>query len=70
MTAEDGDKLRFAFSDNGKDWRRIGTTLEGDFLTPWDRSVRIALFTGGAGEVPARFDYVRIVTRPAQDPAR
>jgi beta-xylosidase len=70
MTAEDGDKLRFAFSANGEDWREIGTTLEGDFLTLWDRSVRIALFTGGGGEVPARFDYVRIVTRPAQDPAR
>lgn len=70
MIAEHGDRLRFAFSANGKDWREIGTMLDGSFLAPWDRSVRIALFTGGAGEAPARFDSVRIVTRPAQDPAR
>lgn len=66
MTAEHGSKLRFAFSADGKDWRKIGTTLEGDFLTPWDRSVRIALFSGGGSEVPAGFDSVRIVTQPAR----
>ncbi len=34
--------------------------LEGDYLPPWDRAVRVALTAGGAPGASARFDWLRI----------
>lgn len=63
LTAKQGYVLQFAASADGKTWTNIGKKIEGSFLTPWDRSIRVALFTGGAGEVPARFSYAQIVSQ-------
>jgi beta-xylosidase len=61
MAVKNGQELRFFYSVNGSTWKGIGNRIEGRFLAPWDRSIRVALFTGGAGPVPARFSYIRIV---------
>jgi len=61
MTAKKGHELQFAYSPDGKTWTNVGAKLDGAFLTPWDRSIRVAIFTGGAGQNTAQFHYMRIV---------
>lgn len=59
MRVREGHFYRFGFSWNQNDWTRLGEELDGSYLPPWDRGVRIALTAGGA---PARFDWVRITS--------
>ncbi|MBI4658417.1 MAG: family 43 glycosylhydrolase [Verrucomicrobia bacterium] len=62
MRATTGRLFRFATSIEGRTWNDVGPTLdiEGDFLPPWDRGVRVALTAGGAENSPARFDWFRV----------
>ncbi|MDQ3819879.1 MAG: xylosidase, partial [Acidobacteriota bacterium] len=60
MTVRDGHLYRFAFSRNGRDWTNIGDELDGSYLPPWDRGVRIALAAGGTNSGAGRFDFLRI----------
>lgn len=60
MTARDGHFFKFAHSKNNKTWTDAGAELDGAFLPPWDRGVRVALYTGGAANASARFDFLRI----------
>jgi beta-xylosidase len=60
MTARDGHLYRFAVSDDGRTWHDVGEEMDGSFLPPWDRGVRVALVAGGARASAARFDSLRI----------
>lgn len=60
MTVRDGHLYRFAFSRNGRDWTNVGDELDGSYLPPWDRGVRVALAAGGASNATARFGFLRI----------
>jgi beta-xylosidase len=61
MTAREGHLYRFAVSDDGRTWKDVGEEMDGSFLPPWDRGVRVALVAGGARGVAAgRFGYLRI----------
>jgi xylan 1,4-beta-xylosidase len=60
MTARDGHLYRFAVSCDGRAWTDAGEEIEGDYLPPWDRGVRVALVAGGARGATARFDSLRI----------
>jgi beta-xylosidase len=57
MTARDGHRYRFAYSRDNRSWTSVGEELDGQYLPPWDRGVRVALTAGGA---PARFNWLRI----------
>ncbi|MFN2595869.1 MAG: xylosidase, partial [Pyrinomonadaceae bacterium] len=57
MTARDGHLYRFAISEDGRRWSDVGDEVDGSYLPPWDRGVRVALVSTGAG---ARFDWLRI----------
>jgi hypothetical protein len=58
MTAREGHLYRFAVSSNdGRSWQDVGAEIDGSYLPPWDRGVRVALVASGAG---ARFDWLRI----------
>ena len=57
MTAREGHLYRFAFSDDGRAWTDVGEEVDGAYLPPWDRGVRVALVAGGAA---ARFESLRI----------
>lgn len=56
MTARDGHLYRFAVSSDGRGWTNVGEELDGSYLPPWDRGVRVALTVGGAQGAAARFD--------------
>jgi beta-xylosidase len=60
MTAREGHLYRFAASANGQNWVELGGEVNGAFLPPWDRGVRVALVAGGANGTAARFDSLRI----------
>lgn len=60
MIASQGRRFQFAYSTDGREWRRLGEEAEGGYLPPWDRAVRVALCVGGRPGVEGRFDWVQI----------
>jgi xylan 1,4-beta-xylosidase len=60
MTADDGRRYRFAVSEDGNRWRTVGGEMDGEYLPPWDRGVRVALTSGGAAGASAKFEWLRI----------
>ncbi len=60
MTARDGHLFRFSALADGMKETEIGAEVDGAFLPPWDRGVRVALYTGGAANASARFGFLRI----------
>jgi beta-xylosidase len=56
MTAEGGERYRFAFSANGRAWTEVGGAVDGAYI----EGARVAL-TAGAGA--ARFDWVKITPK-------
>jgi beta-xylosidase len=60
MTADDGRRYRFAVSEDGNRWRNIGDEIDGEYLPPWDRAVRVALTSGGTAGAAGRFEWLRI----------
>ncbi len=57
MTVREGHLYRFAVSGDGRIWRDVGEEVDGSFLPPWDRGVRVALVATGG---PARFGFLRV----------
>jgi xylan 1,4-beta-xylosidase len=57
MTVREGHLYRFAVSGDGRGWKDVGDEIDGSFLPPWDRGVRVALVATGG---PARFGFLRI----------
>jgi hypothetical protein len=60
MTAREGHLYRFAASADGRSWQDIGGEVDGAYLPPWDRGVRVALVAGGERGATARFDSLRV----------
>jgi xylan 1,4-beta-xylosidase len=56
MTAHGGNRFRFAISRDGQRWQTIGDELDGSYLPPWDRGIRVALTASGI----SRFESLRI----------
>ncbi|MBA3761857.1 MAG: hypothetical protein H0X04_00750 [Chthoniobacterales bacterium] len=47
-------------SRDGRDWKEVGEEIDGGYLPPWDRGVRIALVAGGAKGASGRFGFLRV----------
>jgi beta-xylosidase len=60
MHAREGHFYRFSASANGTAWIDLGEEVDGAFLPPWDRGVRVALVAGGTRNAAGRFDSLRI----------
>jgi len=58
LVAKQGSQVAFFYSTDGKTWIGLGPAVDGTFLPPWDRSVRIALVAQGQGT--AYFDWFRL----------
>jgi xylan 1,4-beta-xylosidase len=56
MTVTDGSRFRFAFSQNGSDWKNCGNEIDVAYL----ESVRIALTAGGDDGGAAKFAWLRV----------
>jgi beta-xylosidase len=53
MKAEGGERYRFSFSTDGREWTEVGSAVDGAFI----EAARVALTAAGGA---ARFDWVRI----------
>ena len=64
VQAKDGKAYSFSWSADGQSWKELqpSNSLDGSFLPPWDRGVRIALVAKGAPEAAAVFDWFRVTT--------
>lgn len=60
MTATGGNTFQFASSVDGRRFTDIGASVDGKFLPPWDRGVRVALTTGGGRGATGAFNSLRI----------
>ena len=60
MTAREGHLYGFAVSDDGRTWTDVGGEVDGSYLPPWDRGVRVALVAGGSRGGGGRFGHFRI----------
>jgi beta-xylosidase len=56
MSATGGSQFRFAFSEDGQNWKLVGDEVNGSYLEP----VSIALTTGGASGAAAKFEWIRL----------
>jgi beta-xylosidase len=55
MTAEGGERYRFAFSANGREWTDVGGAVDAGYI----EGARVALTASGGA---ARFDWVKVET--------
>jgi xylan 1,4-beta-xylosidase len=62
VSAKNGHRFLFSTSGNDKDWQSAGSAidLEGEYLPPWDRGIRIALTSNGMRDNPAVFEYLKL----------
>jgi hypothetical protein len=60
MRAREGHLYRFSASADGRTWRDLGGEVDGKYLPPWDRGVRVALVAGGTRGAHGRFDSLRV----------
>ena len=61
LSTREGHLFQFAISGNSRNWTDVGPELNGDYLPPWDRGVRVALTAGNTAGAAARFNSLRIV---------
>lgn len=64
LIAADGFRFHFQASVDGVEWIPVGNDLIGRNLPPWDRSIRVALTSGGAKNAEVSFDELRIIPAP------
>jgi hypothetical protein len=62
LAASEGHRFRFAYSTDGRTWENAGSAidLEGNYLPPWDRGIRVALTVGGSEDAAGRFDSLSV----------
>lgn len=66
LACREGHKFTFSVSDDGKQWSAVApeTPLEGNYLPPWDRGVRVALTVGGDKDAAATFQSMKLRSTP------
>jgi beta-xylosidase len=61
LVARSGDKYQFSWSTDGQQWNQLGNEpVDGSYLPPWDRGVRIGLVAKGAPSGNAQFNWFRL----------
>ena len=65
MEVEDGERYNFSWSKNGENWETFEGTnaVEGAYLPPWDRAVRVGLISKGASGNESVFDDFQVTGR-------
>lgn len=66
LVARQGHQMTFYVSADGQDWAQVAseTPLEGSYLPPWDRGVRVALTVGGGEKASANFESFSLRSKP------
>jgi len=63
LTTQKGDQMQFDWSTNGQDWNALnkGQAVDGSYLPPWDRGVRVGLTAKGPAGGAVAFDRFTLV---------
>ena len=57
MEVANGKEITFLYSEDGKDFQMLNATrVDGSYLPPWDRSIRVGLLSKGAKGQKVTFD--------------
>ena len=60
LVATDRTRFRFSVSADGRTWDTLSAEADGEYLPPWDLSVRVALLLSGPPGASARFGAFRL----------
>jgi beta-xylosidase len=62
MTADNGHQYRFAWSSDGTIWKELNADkpLDGSYLPPWDRGIRVGLLARGPAGSDVQFDWFHL----------
>jgi beta-xylosidase len=61
LSARNGDKYQFSWSTDGQNWNQLGKEpVDGSYLPPWDRGVRVGLVAKGASPGNVQFNWFRL----------
>jgi beta-xylosidase len=64
LTTDDGANFQFAWSNNGQKWNQLQQTkVDGSYLPPWDRGVRVGVVAKGNAAQKASFDWFRLTNK-------
>jgi beta-xylosidase len=64
MQVTGGRNIRFLYSDSGKEFKPLNEqTIDGAYLPPWDRALRVGLISRGAPSNRAVFDEFSLITK-------
>jgi len=67
LQAQNGNQYTFAWSPDGATWHTLpasGTPIDGAYLPPWDRGVRVGLLVRGPAAATAVFDDFKLDNQP------
>src|SRR5262249_39507485 len=57
IASTDGSTFRFAFAPVEGAWTEIAAEMDGKFLPPWDRAIRVGLEAKGPKGAASKFAY-------------
>ncbi|MDO1450485.1 family 43 glycosylhydrolase [Rhodocytophaga aerolata] len=61
LVTRGGDKFQFSWSIDGTTWNQLGQEpVNGSYLPPWDRGVRVGLVAKGVPSTTAQFNWFRL----------
>ncbi len=66
VSAKDGHIFQFSTSEDGQKWNPVGGPQSGDYLPPWDRSIRIGLTVGGSRNAVGHFISFEMADAPSR----
>lgn len=64
LSASNGDQFTFAWRADGQSWNAMKTTqaVDGSYLPPWDRGLRVGLVAKGLAGSDAAFDWFKVAS--------
>ncbi|OUJ73893.1 glycoside hydrolase [Hymenobacter crusticola] len=65
LQARSGNQYRFSWSTDGKTWQNLpadGAAVDGSFLPPWDRGVRVGVLAQGPSTATVGFEGFQIAS--------
>jgi xylan 1,4-beta-xylosidase len=64
VMVSNANEIKFQYSLNGNAWNQLNdTTVDGSFLPPWDRAVRVGVISKGASDTQAVFDAFELINK-------
>lgn len=60
MIVDEGEQYEFSWSTDGENWNNVDESIDGSYLPPWDRAVRIGLISKGSTNEEGIFKFFKV----------